>query len=184
MSSALIILDMINLFDFEGGKALATQAKEIVGPIDALRQAFTKRKLPVVFVNDNFMDWNRDFPELVAVCAHPANLGSFVIERLRPATSDYYILKPKHSAFLCTALPVILGDLKVSQLVITGIATDSCVLITAQDAHMRDYEVIVPKDCVAAQTAARSARALQLMRDSMKVDTSHSAGVVRALTLR
>lgn len=179
MNSALIILDMVNLFDFEGGKALATQAKKIAPRIDALRQAYTKRGLPVIFVNDNFLDWNREFSELVTVCGRPGRLGSPIVDTLRPQSSDYYVLKPKHSAFLCTVLPAILNDLKIGRLVLTGIATDSCVLMTAQDAHMRQYEVVVPSDCVAAQTAARSAAALKLMRNSMKLDISPAAAVIK-----
>jgi len=183
MNSALIILDMVNLFDFEGGKALATQARKIAPRIDALRQAYTKRGLPVIFVNDNFLDWNREFSELVAICGHPGYLGSSIIDTLRPEPSDYYVLKPKHSAFLCTVLPAILSDLKIGHLVLTGIATDSCVLITAQDAYMRQYEVVVPGDCVAAQTAARSTTALKLMRDSMRLDTSSAAAEIKRLGL-
>ena len=181
MKSALVILDMMNLFDFEGGKALAVQAARISSEVDRLRQAYTKRKFPVIFVNDNFLDWNRDFRELVATCAHPSSLGRSIVETLRPAPTDYSVLKPKHSAFLCTVFPAILDDLKIDHLVLAGIATDACVLVTAQDAHMRKYEVVVPYDCVAAQTIARSRAALKLMRESMKLDTSPAAAIVKRL---
>ena len=181
MSAALLILDMISLFDFEGGKALARNATSIAGNIEAMRKGFARRGLPVIFVNDNFLDWNREFTELVALCAHPARRGCAVARLLTPSASDYYILKPKHSAFLCTALPAILADLRVQELVITGVATDSCVLMTAQDAHMRDYRVRVPRDCVAAQTHPRSERALKLMADSMGTDTAPGASVIRRL---
>ena len=181
MNSALIILDMVNLFDFAGGTALSTHARKIAPRIAALRQAYTECGLPVIFVNDNFLDWNREFSELVAICGQPRCLGSSIVGTLRPQSSDYYVLKPKHSAFLCTVLPAILNDLKIGHLVLTGIATDSCVLMTAQDAYMRQFDVLVPRDCVAAETAARSAAALKLMRDAMKVDTSPAATVIKRL---
>lgn len=181
MSSALVILDMMNLFDFEGGKALANQAGKIAGRIDALRKAYAAAGLPVIYVNDNFMDWNREFRELVAICDHPGSLGRPIVETLRPSSTDYYVLKPKHSAFLCTTLPAILGDLRVNHLVVTGIATDACVLATAQDAHMRQYGVSVPSDCVAAPTPARSAAALKLMREAMKLDTRPASSVMKEL---
>jgi nicotinamidase-related amidase len=76
MNSALIILDMVNLFDFEGGKALATHARKIAPRIAALRQAYTECGLPVIFVNDNFLDWNREFSELVAICGQSRCLWS------------------------------------------------------------------------------------------------------------
>jgi nicotinamidase-related amidase len=181
LASALLILDMINLFDFEGGKALAKQARRIAPRINALRKAYIKAGWPVIYVNDNFMDWNRSFNELVAICSRSTSAGRAITEILQPEGGDYYILKPKHSAFLCTALPVILTQLAVDQLVLTGIATDSCVLMTAQDAHMRQYEVRIPHDCVAAQTPTRSTRALNLMTDSMDVDTSSSLRLRRSM---
>jgi nicotinamidase-related amidase len=181
MRTALIIIDMISLFDFEGGAALARHARRIAPRIDALRSDFHQRDWPVIYVNDNFMDWNRDFKELLALCVQPASPGRAIAERLRPQGNDYYILKPKHSAFLCTALPAILMDLGVARLVLTGVATDSCVLMTAQDAHMRQFEVVVPSDCVAAQTPTRSSRALALMRDSMRMTTPRASQFLSAL---
>jgi nicotinamidase-related amidase len=53
------------------------------------------------------------------------------------------MFKPKHSAFFGTALGV-------RRLVLTGMTSHQCVLFTARDAHVREYELIVPADCVAA----------------------------------
>lgn len=78
------------------------------------------------------MDWTCEFSERVALRTRPTSAGSFIIETLRPARGAYYVLKPKHSAFLCSALPAILSNLEIRQLVVTGMATDSCVLMTAR----------------------------------------------------
>lgn len=181
MRPALIVLDMINLFDFDGGDRLAAQAVKVCNNIAALRATFTERDWPVLYVNDNFMDWNREFSDLVATCRQRGGATSSIATILEPGPKDYYVLKPRHSAFLCTTLPAILDDLSVSELVITGVATDSCVLATAQDAHMRGYKVRIPSDAVAAQTAARSKRALALMSESMEIDTRPTATASRSL---
>lgn len=181
MRPALLIIDMINLFDFEGGDRLGTHALKACRPIAALRDAFARRDWPVLFANDNFMDWNQEFTDLVVKCRQHPGPSSEIAAVLEPKPAEFYVLKPRHSAFLCTTLPAILSDLQLQELVITGVATDSCVLATVQDAHMRGYKVRVPQDCVAAQTPARSSRALALMRESMALDTRAAKTVLRSL---
>lgn len=180
-SPALIILDMISLFDFDGGAALLGQARAIAPRIAWLQRRFRAAAKPVIYVNDNFMDWRRDFKELLAICAHPGAPGADIATALWPQHDDYYILKPKHSGFLCTALPILLPSLAVDHLVLCGVAADSCVLMTAQDAHMRNYRLSVPADCVAAQTRLRTGRALELMATAMQVDRRRSGPVARSL---
>ncbi len=132
-----------------------------------------ERGEPVVYVNDNFMHWQADFREIVAT-VRGGTRGSALAEQLAPVPGDYFVLKPKHSGFLATPLEILLEQLEASRVVVTGVATDGCVLATATDAHMREYSVQVPPDCVAAQTEERSRRAVELLRDSMKIDTRPS----------
>ncbi|HEX7753522.1 MAG TPA: isochorismatase family protein, partial [Novosphingobium sp.] len=73
-----------------------------------------------------------------------------------------------------TNLPVLLPKLGVSRLILTGIATDACVLVTAADAHMRDYAIWVPEDAVAASDE-RGAWALEIMRRSLNAETAPTA---------
>lgn len=51
--------------------------------------------------------------------------------------------------FRPAALETLLRYLGAQRLVITGIAGNYCVLFTANDAYMRDYELVVPSDCTA-----------------------------------
>ena len=62
--SALLIIDMINLFDFDGGRRLAKEAARIAPRIARLKARFSRVGAPVIYVNDNFMDWRADFKEL------------------------------------------------------------------------------------------------------------------------
>ena len=52
------------------------------------------------------------------------------------------------------------------------IAGDICVLFTAADAHMRDYDLWVPDDAVAAASNERGRWALEIMSNSMGAHTS------------
>lgn len=161
---ALLILDMINAFDFEGGDKVKRAAARIVKPILELRAQADAANWPVVYVNDNFGEWHSERSRLVA---DAIERGGAVVDKLQPRDRDYFVLKPQFSGFYATNLPVLLPKLGASRLVLTGVATDICVLFTAGDAHMRDYDLWVPSDAVAAETAARGRWALEVMADAM-----------------
>jgi Amidases related to nicotinamidase len=94
---------------------------------------------------------------------------------LRPDEDDYFVLKPKHSGFFSTTLETLLRYLGAKKLILTGIAGNFCVLFTANDAYMRDYDLIIPSDCTVSNTAKENRQALALMRKFLKADTRVSA---------
>lgn len=171
---ALLVIDIVNPLDFPGGAQLLAQARPAVRNIARLKRRFKARGTPIIYVNDNFTHWLSDFRELVAICSQPDVLGAPLAQALPPEHDDYLVLKPKHSAFFASPLEVLLRQLRVDHVVVTGIAGDGCVLSTATDAHMRDFDVSVPSDCCASITAARNRQALALLRQSLKLDTRAS----------
>ena len=168
---ALLIIDMINRFDFAGAEALRPRAVSAAEAIRGLRAAFRAADRPVIYVNDNFGEWHSEKSVLVE---NARVGGNELVERLAPEPEDYFIIKPQFSGFYATNLPVLLPKLGVSRLILTGIATDACVLVTAADAHMRDYAIWVPEDAVAASDE-RGARALEIMRRSLNAETAPTA---------
>jgi nicotinamidase-related amidase len=148
---ALLVIDVVNDFAFEEGPATLAAAIPVARRIRALKRAARRAKIPTIYVNDNFGQWRSDFRSLVARCLRRASRGRPVIRALRPDRRDYFILKPKHSAFFSTPLELLLEHLGVRTLILTGLLADSCILFTAQDAHLRGYRVVVPSDCVAAR---------------------------------
>jgi nicotinamidase-related amidase len=108
--------------------------------------------MPVIFVNDNFGLWHSSFSEVYAHCTRHKSRGKDLSRRLKPSRQDYFILKPRHSAFFATSLLPLLEDLGIERLVLAGIATNLCVLFTAHDAHMHQYPLTVLSDCCAAET--------------------------------
>jgi nicotinamidase-related amidase len=167
--AALLIIDMINPFDFEGGRELHDDCVRIVDPILALREQAERCGLPVIYVNDNFGEWHSEKSRLVK---RAVAQGSEVARRLAPDDNDYFIIKPQFSGFYATNLQVLLPKLGVRRLILTGVATDICVLCTAADAHMRDYSLWVPSDCVMAGSTDRNDAALRILRDSFGAETA------------
>lgn len=178
---ALLLVDLFNRFDFEAGAALARHTLRILPALRRLREGFDAHGLPVIHANDNFLDWNASFADLVAACRAADGPSARVAEALLPARRHCYLLKPRHSAFLATPLPLMLHDLGADGVVIAGIAADACVLATAQDAKMRGLPFRVPADAIAAVSPARKAAALQVLRGSLLADTRGVRSVLAAL---
>ena len=167
--SALLIIDMINTFDFPGGTALARHARTVVTRGAQLREACSRARIPVIYCNDNFGQWRSDFRAVYARCARPGARGATIASQLKPGPDDYFILKPRHSAFYQTPLVVLLESLGVRHLILAGIAGDGCVLTTATDAHIREYDVSVASDATASQRPASNRRALRHLKEVLGV---------------
>jgi nicotinamidase-related amidase len=174
--TALLLVDWINDFDFEGSEELLQGAETAAQRTAILRDRATAAGLPVLYVNDNFGDWRSDFQDVIAKCR--ASRGRKVVDLLVPRDGDFFVLKPKHSGFLHTPLELLLDHLDVGTLVITGLAGNICVLFTAHDAHMRDFRVVVPRDCVASNTERDNAFALEQLGRVVHADVRDSDDIV------
>ncbi|MCP3029034.1 cysteine hydrolase family protein [Halobacillus sp. A5] len=163
--TALLIIDMINKMDFDGGEDLLEQSREIVNPINELRRQAKQAGVPVIYVNDNFGLWQDNADELIAECRRGP--GASIIKEVMPADDDYFIIKPKHSGFFGTQLSILLEQLEVKNLILTGVAGDICVLFTANDAYMRDFILWVPKDTIASEKVEDNNNALQIIKRSL-----------------
>jgi nicotinamidase-related amidase len=174
---ALLIVDAINDLEFEGGAEMLPRAVRMARAIARLKRRTTAAGIPTIYVNDNFGRWRSDFRRIVTHCLGDVR-GRPVAELLVPDENDYFVLKPKHSGFYNTALDLLLEHLNAETLVITGIATDFCVLFTAADAYMRDFRVVVPSDCATALTPALHRTALDHMRRTLKARVAASRRIV------
>ncbi|HEX6913207.1 MAG TPA: isochorismatase family cysteine hydrolase [Longimicrobium sp.] len=172
---ALLLIDMINDLEFPGGESIVKPAEAAAERIAALKQRARERGIPVIYANDNFGKWRSDFREVVKHCLEDGVRGQRLAELLQPGRDDYFVLKPKHSAFFETTLATLLEHLGARHLVLTGITADICILMTASDAYMRDYTVHVPPDCVASLEDVDTRQALRYMARVLNADTTPSA---------
>jgi len=173
-SAALLLVDMINPLDFDGGDALCRYALPMADRLADFKRRTKAAGIPAIYVNDNFGRWQSDFNRLVDHCTRDGVLGKPIVEKLLPEEEDFFVLKPRHSGFFSTSLGTLLNYLGVKTTIITGMATDICVLFTANDAYLSEYQVIVPRDCVAAEQERYNDEALDLMARVLKADTTPS----------
>ena len=172
--AALLLIDVINDLEFEGGQKLLPAALRAARRIAALAQRAREIGVPVIYANDNFGRWRSDFKEVVQHCLNDGVRGEPIAALLAPHREDYFVLKPKHSAFYSTTLETLLEYLKTKRVILGGFAGDACVLMTAADAYMRDVEVYVPQDCVASISEAENRKALRYMKRVLHADTTAS----------
>jgi len=177
LSIALLIIDVINDMEFEEGKQLFKQALPMARKIAALKRRASAAEIPIIYVNDNFGHWRSDLKKQISHCLIDGVRGEPITRLLLPDHSDYFVLKPKSSAFFGTTLHTLLQYLEVQTLVLTSIAADVCILFTAHDAHLRDYEIIVPSDCVASNTLAETRMALANMKKAAHAVICKSAAI-------
>jgi nicotinamidase-related amidase len=172
MKTALLIIDVFNKMEFPEAKKLLKNALPAARAIAKLKIRFYKADQPVIYVNDNFGKWKSDWRSVFKDCS--ASEGRPLSEILPPDLKDFIILKPKHSGFYGTMLDVLLADLKIRRLVITGIAGNICVMFTVNDAHMRGYEIVVPRDAIASLTRKGNSYALRQYEKVFKISTTRS----------
>jgi nicotinamidase-related amidase len=172
--TALLLIDVINDLDFPEANQLLRHARPMARKLLRLKQRAKKAGVPVIYVNDNFGRWQSDFRRQVEHCLRGDSRGHEIVSLLQPGEDDYFVLKPKHSGFFSTTLDTLLRYLGAKKLILTGVAGNFCVLFTANDAYMRDYDLVIPSDCTASNTAEENRQALALMRKFLKADTRPS----------
>ena len=173
--TVLLLIDVINDFDFEEGEELFRLAMPVGRNIARLKERTRAAGIASVYVNDNFGRWQSDFKKIVAHCRREDGRGKPFVEMLLPEDDDYFVLKPKHSGFYSTTLSLLLTHLNAKNLILTGIAGNNCVLFTANDAYMRDFKLFIPSDCVVSNTEEENRHALQQMENVLKADTTIAA---------
>jgi len=174
---AFLLVDVINDFEFEDSNEIFKNALAASTLIAAFKARVKSAGIPVIYANDNFGKWQSDFRKLLDHCLNDNVRGRPIAEALKPAEDDYFVLKPKHSAFYSTTLEVLLRYLGARVLILTGFASNNCVLFTAGDAYMRDFELVVPSDCVASPSLKDDQVALKLMQSVLKADTRPSTEI-------
>ena len=174
---ALLLIDVINDLEFESGAELLRHALPMAERLAELKRRAKGAGVPVIYVNDNFGKWQSDFKKILEHVMKDDVRGRPLAEILRPDEDDYFVLKPKHSGFFSTTLDILLDYLQAKTLVLTGLTGDICVLFTAHDAYMRDFNLVIPADCVASNDPSENEYALNKMASLMDADVRPSSEI-------
>ncbi|MFE2323818.1 isochorismatase family cysteine hydrolase [Streptomyces sp. NPDC059385] len=164
-STSLIVIDMLNTYDHEDAEALVASVREALPGVQELLKRARDASAPVVYVNDNFGQWQSHCGELVQAALagrHPE-----LVEPVTPDEDALFIIKARHSIFYETPLSYLLGQLDVRHLVLCGQVTEQCILYSALDAHIRHFDVSIAPEAVAHIDPELARAALRMMETNM-----------------
>ena len=173
---ALVVIDMINTYDHEDAERLRESAESVVPVIATLLGRAREADAPVIYVNDNFGKWRSDFRALVDDAVRSEH--GALVKPIVPDDDAMFVVKARHSIFYETPFGYLLRQEEIEEIVMTGQATEQCILYSALDAHIRQIPVIVPRDAVAHIHEDLAEAALRMMELNMEAEIV-GAGDVR-----
>jgi nicotinamidase-related amidase len=166
MKPAILVVDMLkdNLKEtsknpyYGEGKAIIPNLQRLIG--EGREKGF-----PVVFACDSFLEGDFIFRGRMKVHSLRGTRGAEVIDDLKPEPKDIILPKRRFSAFFKTDLDQTLRMLGVDTIVVTGMTTEVCVLMTIMDGLSHDFSAILIEDCTASRNREFHQRCLSLYRD-------------------
>jgi len=152
--TAVLVIDMQNEFVEAGAHYTAYPTSlDIIPNIGRIVSFARENKMPVIWTqSDHSFPYGglmlKKYPPIAQEKVLWRNTRSFDIfpDMTQPLPGEYRVVKHKYDAFFGTDLDLILRNLKIESLVITGIATDVCCESTARSAFFREYQVAFISD--------------------------------------
>lgn len=162
-NTAILVIDMLN--DFVTGALKCDRSLAIVDQTAKLLDAARKYHVPVIFCNDAHLRNIDHELKLWGDHAIAGTKGAEVIPELNVCEKDYIVPKRRYSGFFHTDLDLLLKELGIESVILTGLHTHMCVRHTAADAYCLGYQIIVAKDATDAFTEADYLSGLQYLKD-------------------
>ena len=171
--SALVVIDMLNPYDHEDAEPLTESVERVVEPLAALVARARGADVEVVYVNDNYVDWNSSQEQLAEAAMQGTRPD--LVEPVLPPDEASFVIKARHSIFYGTPLEYLLSEKRVDHVVLAGQVTEQCILYSALDAYVRRLRVSVPRDGVAHIHDHLARAALEMMESNMRAELASCA---------
>jgi nicotinamidase-related amidase len=172
MRAALLVIDMLNTYDFEDADALKASAAKVVPHLAELIEHAKSEDFLTVYINDNYGDWAAGRQELADAAMQGAEPE--LVEPILPAPGTPFVVKARHSIFYETQVEYLLRQEGIERLILTGQVTEQCILYSALDAYVRHFEATIPRDAVAHIDEDLADAALRMMGDNMSAQICSS----------
>jgi nicotinamidase-related amidase len=166
-SVALILIDVINHFEFPDGDKILKNALPMAARLAKLKDRCRCAGIPAIYVNYNFGQWRSDAKSLVSHCLESHCAGRPFVEPIRPDEEDYFVLKPMHSLVSDPARDpaALFGSYFPDP---DGTRDEQLHRLdgwTAHEAKMRNFSLYVPSDCSAARTGREHEHAIEHIQE-------------------
>ena len=141
---AILVVDMLN--DFVTGALKCDRGLAIVPKTAELLRGAREKGVPVIFCNDAHLRGIDHELKLWGDHAIAGTKGAEVIPELELCEKDYVVPKRRYSGFFHTDLDLLLKELGVDTVILTGLHAHMCVRHTAADAYQLGYGIVVAKN--------------------------------------
>jgi nicotinamidase-related amidase len=173
--TGLVVVDMLNTYEHEDAEPLTRGVEQIVEPLSQLIARARDDAVELIYVNDNYGDWNSSQEELARRACEGARPD--LVEPVLPPEDADFVIKARHTIFYMTPLEYLLGQKEIDRIVLTGQVTEQCILYSALDAYVRHLRVVVPPDCVASIHEDLAEAALKMMSRNMRAELTPATDV-------
>jgi ureidoacrylate peracid hydrolase len=189
--SALIVVDMQNDFCHDDGASAkhgldVRPTQEMAPRLVALIEAARAADLTVIYLvnmHDEWSDsasWTERFGKGSLQICRTGSWGA-AFYAVSPRSDERVVPKHRYNGFVGTDLDLILRAHGITTLFFTGVATNICVETTARDAFVRDYRVVMIRDCLAGSSIAEheaSLRTLERYFNATVLDAGQTAAAL------
>ena len=166
---------MLNSYEHDDADALTENVETIIDPLRGLIARAEDDGAEIIYVNDNYGDWNSSQEELAKQALDGARPD--LVEPLLPPDGADFVIKARHTVFYMTPLEYLLGQKDVGHLVLAGQVTEQCILYSALDAYVRHFDVSIPRDGVAHIHENLAEASLEMMERNMNAKITSCADV-------
>lgn len=166
--TALLIIDMLNHFAVEGDKSYQIRFGEIARRIHLLKVSLSGKGVQTIFINTCYLsvEHYRSTPAALSdsPCIIRGSPSAEIVDDIRREKGDLVVEKIVPSGFFDTSLDDQLRRHQLRYLILTGVHTHVCVLLSAVDAFYRKHNVVVVDDCVTTINLERHEFGLHYVR--------------------
>jgi nicotinamidase-related amidase len=159
---------MLNAYDHEDADRLVESVERVVEPIAGLIERASDDGAELIYVNDNYGDWNSSSEELAERALNGRRPD--LVEPLLPPDGTDFVIKARHTIFYMTPLEYLLSQKEIGHLILAGQVTEQCILYSALDAYVRHLDVTIPTDAVAHIHEDLAEAALKMMERNMRAE--------------
>jgi nicotinamidase-related amidase len=170
-----VVVDMLNSYEHEDAEQLCGSVEAIVEPVSELIARAERDDVELIYVNDNYGDWNSSQEELAQQAMEGARPD--LVEPVLPPEGADFVIKARHTIFYMTPLEYLLGQKEIDHLVLAGQVTEQCILYSALDAYVRHLDVSIPRDGVAHIHEHLAEAAIEMMERNMRAEITSCADV-------
>jgi serine/threonine-protein kinase RsbW len=179
-TSLLLLVDVVRPYADGEDQTLLPYARCMAQQVAVLKEQAVAAGVPVVYLNQSDNRWKPSFSRQVHERLRADDESTAVVRRLQPGADDVFMLR-EGAESLPDSFHRLLAKLRTTTLIVAGLAESICALVAANDMLFAgDLQLLVPRDCLAADSAASRRTALEQIGHYVDVDTRASNRLIFA----